>query len=162
MEGVASGLDRARELGAREHGLAVAITSRVNGSPRASVVNAGVLDHPLTGEPVVGFVSRGEARKLTDLRARPQATVVFRSGWEWVAVEGMAELAGPDDHLEGLVNDSVGRLLRTMYAATVGGSSSPDDWAQLDESMTAERHTAVLVRVVRVYPAGVPEFRGRP
>ncbi len=99
---------------------------------------------------------------MTDLRARPQATVVFRSGWEWVAVEGMAELAGPDDHLEGLVNDSVGRLLRTMYAATVGGSSSPDDWAQLDESMTAERHTAVLVRVVRVYPAGVPEFRGRP
>jgi hypothetical protein len=40
------GLDRARELGAREEGLAVAITLRDDGSPQASVVNAGVIDDP--------------------------------------------------------------------------------------------------------------------
>lgn len=80
-----SGLDRVREIGARESGLAVAITTRADGSPRASVVNAGVLDHPVTGEPIVGFVSRGRARKLTDVRERPRVTVVFRSGWEWIA-----------------------------------------------------------------------------
>ncbi len=146
------GLDRARELAARENGLAVAITTRANGSPRASVVNAGVLAHPVTGDPIVGFVSRGEVRKLTDLRARPQATVVFYSGWEWIAVEGTAELAGPDDRLEGLADDDLLRLLGTVYAAAVGGS--PDDWAELDEPMAAERHTAVLIRALRVYPTG--------
>lgn len=125
------------------------------GCPRASVVNAGVIDHPVTGEPIVGFVSRGAARKLTDLRERPQVTVVFRSGWEWIAVEGNAGLAGPDDCLERLANDNVPRLLRMVYAAAVGGS--PDDWAELDESMAAEGHTAVLVRARRVYPAGDPD-----
>jgi hypothetical protein len=148
---VVSGLDLARELGARESGLAVAVTTRTNGLPRASVVNAGVLDHPVTGEPIVGFVARGAARKLADIRERPEVTVVFRSGWEWIAVEGMAELAGPEDRLAGLPNGSVAGLLRTVYAAAVGGS--PDDWAELDQSMAAERHTAVLVRAARVYPA---------
>src|SRR5438552_18128250 len=142
-------LDRARELGARESGLAVAITSRSDGSPHASVVNAGVLDHPVTGEPVVGFVARGGARKLPNLRARPRVTVVFRSGWEWVAVEGDAELAGASDPLEGVELGDVPRLLRTVYAAAVGGSE--DEWADLDAVMAAEGHTAVLVRPVRVY-----------
>jgi len=147
-------LTRAQQLGARESGLAVAITMRATGSPRASVVNAGVLDHPVTGQPVVGFVSRGMAHKLTDIRERPQATVVFRSGWEWIAVEGNAELAGPLDPLAGLAMAEVPRLLRTVYAAAVGGSS--DDWAGLDGSMAREGHTAVLVRAVRVYPTSDP------
>jgi hypothetical protein len=149
---VVSGLDRARELSARENGLAVAITMRANGLPRASVVNAAVVNHPVTGEPTVAFVSRGVARKLSDIRDRPRVTVVFRSGWEWIAVEGPAELAGPLDPLPGLANESVRLLLRAVYAAAVGGSS--DDWAELDASMAAEGHTAVLVQVVRVYPAG--------
>ena len=125
---------------------------RANGLPRASVVNAAVVNHPVTGEPIVAFVSRGVARKLSDIRDRPRVTVVFRSGWEWIAVEGPAELAGPLDPLPGLANESVRLLLRTVYAAAVGGSS--DDWAELDASMAAEGHTAVLVQVVRVYPAG--------
>jgi hypothetical protein len=149
---VVSGLDRARELSARENGLAVAITMRANGLPRASVVNAAVVNHPVTGDPIVAFVSRGVARKLSDIQDRPLVTVVFRSGWEWIAVEGPAELAGPLDPLPGLANESVRLLLRTVYAAAVGGSS--DDWAELDASMAAECHTAVLVQVVRVYPAG--------
>jgi len=95
-------LDRAKELGAPEDGLVVVATIRTDGSAQASVVNAGVLDHPVTGESVVGFVARGRVRKLAILRARPRATVVFRSGWEWVTVEGDVELAGPDDRLEGL------------------------------------------------------------
>jgi hypothetical protein len=73
--------------GARAHDLAVAITTRTDGLPRASVVNAGVLRHSLTEEPIVGFVSRGAARKLADLRERPHVTVVFRSGSEWIAIE---------------------------------------------------------------------------
>jgi hypothetical protein len=74
---------------------------------------------------------------------------VFRSGWEWVAVEGDADLAGPDDDLEGLAPSEIPRLLREVYAAAVGGA--PDDWAHLDEAIATEAHTAVLIRVMRVY-----------
>jgi hypothetical protein len=94
-------IEQARELGARESGLAVVATTRADGSTQASVVNAGILDHPVTGEPVLAFIARGGAKKLPTLRKRPRVTTVFRSGWEWVAVEGVAELAGPDDSLDG-------------------------------------------------------------
>jgi len=143
-------LDRARELGLRESGLAVVATSRGDGSVQASVVNAGVVDHPTTAEPVVGFVvARQRARKLTNLRAHPYVALVFRSGWEWVAVEGQAELAGPDDPLEGFDPADLVGLLRIIYAAAAGGS--PEDWKALDDTMAAEGHTAVLVRPQRVY-----------
>jgi hypothetical protein len=114
---VTSDLERARELGVRESGLAVAITYRGDGSAHASVVNAGVLDHPITGEQVVAFVVRGYAKKLINMRRRSDATVVFRSGWEWVAVEGTVALAGPDDTLHGLPASELPHLLRTVYAA---------------------------------------------
>ena len=139
-------LERARELGGRESGLAVAITTRADGSPRASVVNAGVLDGT-----TVAFVSRGGARKLVDLRARPVATVVFRSGWDWVAVEGTASALGPDDNPDSLPTSAILELVRRVYAAAVGGD--PDDWSHLDASMEEERHTVVLVEPVRVYPS---------
>ena len=148
MENV-TGLDRVRELGARESGLAVVFTTRADGTGQASIVNAGVIDHPMTGEPVVAFVARGAVRKLPNLRVRPRLTVVFRSGWEWVTVEGDAELAGPDDLLAGLDSAQVPRLLRDVYAAAVGGTR--DEWAELDGVMTAERHAAVLIRPMRMY-----------
>lgn len=144
-----SQLDRAREIGAKESGLAVVVTSRADGAAHASVVNAGVLKHPLTGEKVVGFVARGEVKKVADIRARPRVTIVFRSGWEWVAVEGDADLAGPSDLFRGLNPGDVPQLLRRVYAAAVGGTE--EEWAALDNSMAAEGHTAVLVRPVRVY-----------
>lgn len=142
-------LDRARQLGARESGLAVVVTTRADGSAQTSVVNAGVLEHPITREHIVGFVARGQAKKLANLRARPPVTVVFRSGWEWVAVEGDAELVGPRDHMDGLERKGMPRVRREVYAAAVGGTA--DDWAAMDEVMEAEGHTAVLIRPVRVY-----------
>jgi hypothetical protein len=142
-------LDRVKQLGARENGLVVVVTSRADGTTQASVVNAGVLDDPVDGEPIVAFVARGGVRKLVNLRVRPRVTLVFRSCWEWVAVEGNARLVGPDDPLEGLDPADVLRLIRDIYAAAAGGGS--DDWAELDEVLSAERHTAVLVRPIRVY-----------
>ena len=143
-------LDRARTLGAQETGLAVVTTLRADNTTHSSIVNAGVLAHPLTGEPVIAFVSRGAVLKLRHLRARPRATIVFRSGWDWVAIDGDAELAGPDDPMDGLDAAATGRLLRAVYAAAAGGT--PDDWASLDDAVTAERHTAVLIRPRRAYP----------
>lgn len=143
--------ERVHALSGAEGGLAVAVTQRRDGSPLASVVNAGVSRHPVTGDPIVGFVSLGGARKLTHLRRRPRVTVVFRSGWEWLAVEGDAELAGPDDQLDGLDPASVPELLRRVYAAGAGGTA--DEWSTLDDVMATERHTAVLIRPEHVYPA---------
>jgi Pyridoxamine 5'-phosphate oxidase len=143
-------LDRARELASREAGLAVVVTHRADGTAQVSVVNAGVLDHPVTGELAVGFVVQGAARKkLANLRARPLATIVFRSGWEWVGIEGAADLIGSDDRLSGLASDAVPRVFHEIYAAAIGGT--PDDWVSRDAVIEHEGHTAVFVRPIRVY-----------
>ena len=46
-------------LVAADHGLAVVSALRPDSTISSSVVNAGVLRHPVTGEQVVAFVSRG-------------------------------------------------------------------------------------------------------
>jgi PPOX class probable F420-dependent enzyme len=141
-------LDRVKELVGRENGLAVVFTSRADGTGQASVVNAGVLDHPVTGGPVVGFVVRGDTVKHTNLRARPRVTVVFRVSWEWAAVEGDVDLAGPDDELDGLDPSGVPQLLREVFQAAGG---THDDWDEYDRVMANERRLAVLVNPERVY-----------
>jgi PPOX class probable F420-dependent enzyme len=131
-----------------DHGLCVVSTLRGDGTIQASVVNAGVLDHPVTGQPVVGLVARGGSRKLANLRARPQATVVVRSGWNWAAAEGPAELAGPADPLAGVDAEALRVLLRAVFSAAGG---THDDWDTYDRVMAAEGRTAVLVAPRRVY-----------
>src|SRR5829696_9519669 len=81
-----------RDLVGRDHGLCVVSTLRADATIQSSVVNAGVLDHPRSAVPVVGFVAVGGSRKLVNLRARPRATIVVRAGWEWTAVEGPVSL----------------------------------------------------------------------
>jgi PPOX class probable F420-dependent enzyme len=135
-------------LVARDHGLCVVSTLQPDATIQSSVVNAGVLDHPVTGEPVVGLVARGRSRKLANLRARPRATVVVRAGWEWVAAEGPADLAGPDDKLGDLDADGVRLLLRQIFTACGG---THDDWDTYDRVMAEERRTGVLVTPDRVY-----------
>jgi len=142
-------LERAREIIAKENGLATFVTLRPDGAAQATVVNAGVLAHPVTGDPVIGVVVRGHAKKLEYLRARPQATVLFRAGWDWVTIEGAVELSGPDDLHPEIGADEVLGLIRRVYAAAVGGKE--EDWSGLDEAFESEAHTAVLVRPVRAY-----------
>jgi PPOX class probable F420-dependent enzyme len=136
------------DLVSGDHGLAVVSVSRADGTVASSVVNAGVLSHPVTGTQVVGLVARGEARKLSYLRARPRATVVLRSGWQWVAAEGWAELAGPADRLDGVDAERLRLLLREIFAAAGGAH---DDWETYDRVMAQERRTAVLIQPERVY-----------
>ena len=138
-----AGLDRIDELGRQDHWLAVVVTQRKSGEPAASVVNAGVLDHPLTGEPVVGFVAQGGSAKLTHLRREPKAMLVFRAGWQWIGVSGPAELAGPDDPLSDLDAEGLRLLLRDIYHAAGGHHPDLDEY---DRAMAAERRTAVLVK----------------
>jgi PPOX class probable F420-dependent enzyme len=138
-------------LVAGDQGLCVVSTLRANHTIQSSVVNAGVLPHPLTGVPVVGLVARGGSRKLANLRARPLATVVVRAGWDWVAAEGTVDLAGPDDALGNLGPDRIRLLLREVFTAAGG---THDDWDTYDRVMATERRTAVLVTPDRVYSRG--------
>ncbi|HUY52195.1 MAG TPA: pyridoxamine 5'-phosphate oxidase family protein [Streptosporangiaceae bacterium] len=131
-----------------DHGLSVVSTLRADQTIQSSVVNAGVLDHPATGLPVVGFTTRGNARKLANLRIRPRLAVTVRAGWEWVTVEGDAALAGPDDPAGGLDPDGLRLLLRAVFAAAGG---THEDWATYDRVMAEERRAAVLVTPQRVY-----------
>jgi PPOX class probable F420-dependent enzyme len=133
---------------AGDHGLCVVSTLRPDDTIQASVVNAGVLDHPLTGRPVVAFVAMGGSRKLANLRARPQATVVARVGWEWAAAEGPVELVGPDDPVAGIDAERLRLLLRDVFTAAGG---THDDWDTYDDAMARERRTAVLVTPERLY-----------
>ena len=139
--------DFARLVG-RDHGLCVVSTLRPDSSIQSSVVNAGVLAHPLTGAPVVGLVARGHSRKLANLRIRPRATAVVRAGWEWVAAEGPADLAGPDDKLGDMDAERVRLLLREIFTAAGG---THDDWDTYDRVMAEEHRTAVLITPERVY-----------
>jgi PPOX class probable F420-dependent enzyme len=133
----------------RDHGLCVVSTLRAAGTIQSTVINAGVLDHPVTGGPVVGFTTRGNAAKLVNLRARPRATIVVRAGWEWAAAEGPTEIAGPDDPLPGFDPAGLPELLREVFRAAGG---THDDWPTYDRVMAEERRAAVLISPERVYP----------
>jgi PPOX class probable F420-dependent enzyme len=140
-------LDEVAALARKEQGLAVISTLRADGTIQSSLVNVGVLDHPSTGRPVLAFVTYGRV-KLANLRARPQLTAAVRSGWQWAAVEGRAELAGPDDPRPWLDGQILRRLRRAVFVAAGG---EHNDWAEYDRVMTEQRRAAVLIEPTRIY-----------
>jgi PPOX class probable F420-dependent enzyme len=143
--------DFARVAAGDQH-LCVVATARADGTVQASLVNAGVIRHPArAGVDVVVFVAQGGSRKLANMRARPAMTVVARAGWEWVAVEGDAELIGPDDTFAGVDDEALRRLLRDAFAAAGG---THDDWDEYDRVMAEDRRAVVLVTPSRVYSNG--------
>jgi len=143
-------LDLVEQLGAANHGLAIVSVVRPDGSIHSSLVNAGVLEHPVTGNRVVGCVLGGAARKLAYLRAAGRGALAFQHGWQWVSVEGPIEICGPDDTTIVAAND-VPELLRAVFRAAGGAH---DDWDEYDRVMAAERRTAVLVTPERVLTNG--------
>lgn len=144
-------LQDAVALADADRGLAVVSTLRADQTIQASVINAGVIAHPATGQPALGFVTYGPV-KLTNLRARPQIALTFRSGWQWATVEGRAELAGPDDPQNWLSGpDELRLLLRDVFTACGG---SHDNWAEYDRTMVEQRRTVVLIAPTRVYSNG--------
>ncbi len=128
--------------------LCVVTSTRADGTVQASLVNAGVLVHPVTGDEVVGYVARASALKVRLLRERAAATVTVRDGFEWATVEGPAELIGPDDPDDAIDAERLRLLLREVFVAAGGDH---EDWDEFDRVMAAERRTAVFVRPDRVY-----------
>ena len=139
-----SDIERVRELASSETGLCVVSTTRSDGSSHASVVNAGVLAHPVSGIDVVGFVVRGAARKLDHFERTGRCAVTFRRGWSWAGVEGPAEIIGPDQPVAGI---DLAVLLREVFTAAGG---THDDWDEYDRVMLEERRAVVLVAPQRV------------
>jgi PPOX class probable F420-dependent enzyme len=135
---------------AKENGLAGVTVVRADGTPHSSLVNAGVVDHPKTGRPVVGYVTYGPV-KLRNLRERPATSLLWRSGWQWVGVEGSSELIGPDDPADGIDAEGLRLLLRAVFS---GAGGTHDDWDTFDRVMREERRTAVLLAPTRVYGNG--------
>ncbi len=140
-------LHEVAQLVQAERGLAVVSTLRADHTIQSTLVNAGIIDHPDTGRPAVAFVTAGPVKRA-HLRARPQITMAFRSGWQWASVEGNAVLAGPDDPQLWLSPEDVPSLLRTIFVAAGG---QHDDWDEFDAVMVRERRLAVLVDPLRVY-----------
>jgi PPOX class probable F420-dependent enzyme len=143
-----SDLDDVAELATTTGHLAVVATARADGTVQASLVNAGVSTHPVTDRRVLSFVAIGGGAKLANLRKRPAVTATFQRGWQWITVEGTAELAGPDDPGLGLGPDQLATLLRDIFT-DAGGTH--DDWPAYDETMARERRAAVLITPTRIY-----------
>jgi PPOX class probable F420-dependent enzyme len=141
-------VDDFARMATADSGLCVVTTVRDDATVQASVVNAGVLEHPLSGVTVVGLVARGGSRKLENLRRRPRTTIVAKSGWQWVALEGATELFGPDDPRPGLDGERLREVLREVFRAADG---THDDWDEYDRVMAADRRTVVFVTPERVY-----------
>ncbi len=136
-------LETVRSFLAEETGLAVVSTVRADGSVLSSVVNCGVIDHPVSGEPRVALVSMGSAARLGHIRRGSPVTATARRGWKWVSVTGPAELIGPADNANDLDSDRIRILLRDIFTAAGG---THDDWDEYDRAMRDEGRTAVLIQ----------------
>lgn len=75
-------LQEAVALAEADKGLAVVSTLRADATIQSTIVNAGIIDHPESGETVLALVSAGKVRQA-NLRARPQISATFRSGWRY-------------------------------------------------------------------------------
>jgi hypothetical protein len=137
-------LDDIRRLGSTEQGLGTVATTRSDGSVHASVVNAGVMPHPVTGADTVAFVARRSARKVELMRDSGRASVTFRRGWRWGGVEGPVSIIEADDPATGI---ALALLLRAVFSAAGG---THDDWEKFDQVMAAEERLAIFVAPARI------------
>jgi PPOX class probable F420-dependent enzyme len=144
---MATDLDLVRRLVGADHGLAIVSTTRTDGSVHSSLVNAGVLDDPVSGEPSVAVVVIGGAAKLAHFRRNRHATVTLRAGWEWVSVDGPVRVIGQDDPAAGFDPAGLPGLLRDVFTAAGG---THEDWDEYDRVMAAERRAAVFIAAHRI------------
>ena len=135
------------DLVALDHGLSVVVTLRADHTPHTTVVNAGVLSHLSAVPRRSGSWRRAEPANSPTC-VDPTIAVVVRAGWQWTAVEGSAQLIGPDDPHPDVNGEQLRLLLRDIFTAAGG---THDDWATYDQVMRDERRTAVLVSPNRVY-----------
>ncbi len=136
--------DDVKQLASVETGLCVVAVTRADGSVHASVVNAGPLVHPRTGNDTVAFVARGQVAKVARVRAVSRASVTFRRGWRWVGVEGPSEVIDSD------ADAGAGGLSALLRAVFLAAGGTHEDWDEFDRVMAEEKRVAVLVSPERI------------
>lgn len=141
------GIDEVKQYLSTDTGLAVISTTQADGRVLSSLVNCGVIDHPVTGQPRVAMVSGGLAARLRHVRRGSEVTVAVTRGWNWVGVTGPAELIGPADPNDNLDADATRLLLREIFTAAGG---THDDFDEFDRAMAEDRRTAVLIEPKRI------------
>ena len=140
-------LDDVMEIAGREQFLAVVSTSRADSTIQSSLVNAGVLGHPITGEPVLAFVTYGASQA-----AQPQSPTADH-GHVSIRVE-MGHGRGPSRADRPRRPRSRGGcrashlVLREIFVAAGG---QHDDWDAYDDTMLEQRRTAIFVQASRIY-----------
>ena len=134
-----------------DSGLCVITTTHDDATMQASVVNAGVLDHPVSGAAVVGLVARGDSVKLRHLRTRPRVTLVAKVGMGVGRSGGNGRAVRPRRSVRGSRPRRSAAPARAVFTAAGG---THDDWDEYDRVMVADRRTVVFVDPERVYSNG--------
>ena len=142
-----SDIETLRNYLSEETGLATISTIQIDGRILSSVVNCGIIEHPLTGDTCVAFVSTGHAARLKHIRRGSQVTIAVRRGWNWLSATGPADLIGPDDLSDGIDSQRLRLLLREVFQAAGG---THENFEEYDKIMTNERRVVVCVFPERI------------
>ena len=130
-----------------ETGLATISTSQVDGRVLSSVVNCGMIEHPLTGDVCVAFVSGSKAARLKHIDRGSQVTISVRRGWAWSSATGSADLIRPESLPESIDAEQMRLLLREVFHAAGGVH---DDLEEYDRAMAQEKRVVVCVTPERI------------
>ncbi len=130
-----------------ETGLATISTTQIDGRVLSSVVNCGMIEHPLTGDTCVAFVSGSKAARLKHIDRGSQVTISVRRGWAWSSVTGPADLIRPEQLPETVDKEQMRLLLREVFHAAGGVH---DDLEEYDRAMAQEGRIVVCVTPERV------------
>ena len=130
-----------------ETGLATVSTTQADGRVLSTVVNCGMIKHPLTGSTCVAFVSGGNAARLKHVDRGSQVTVSVRRGWAWSSATGPADLIRPGSLPENINAEKMRLLLREVFHAAGG---THDDLQEYDRAMVEEKRVVVCVTPERI------------
>ena len=130
-----------------ETGLATVSTTQADGRVLSTVVNCGMIKHPLTGSTCVAFVSGGNAARLKHVDRGSQVTVSVRRGWAWSSATGPADLIRPGSLPENINAEKMRLLLRGVFHAAGG---THDDLQEYDRAMIEDKRVVVCVTPERI------------
>ena len=130
-----------------ETGLATVSTTQADGRVLSSVVNCGIVEHPIKGETCVAFVSSGKAARLKHIDRGSQVTISIRRGWTWSSVTGHADLIRFENLPENMDTEKMRLLLREVFHAAGG---QHDNLEEYDRAMAEEKRVVVCVTPDRI------------
>ena len=142
-----SDIEKVKNHLAEETGLATVSTTQADGRVLSSVVNCGIVEHPIKGETCVAFVSSGKAARLKHIDRGSQVTISIRRGWTWSSVTGPADLIRPENLPDSIDTEKMRLLLREVFHAAGGVH---DDLEEYDRAMAEEGRVVICVIPERI------------